>query len=340
MRPTTKDLARAAGVSLATVDRVLNGRRGVTGDTIDRVNRAIGEIGFVRNVSAAALARGRALRLLFLLPGTDDLFLQAVRARIAEANLALAPEMVQLEVRALPSGDPHDIARTVGGIGAGDADGVALMIPQSPQARDAVLRLRDRIPDLVAFVAGQEDLPGVPLVGIDDRAAGRTAARLAGRFLGGGPGAVLVVGETMTLRPEIERRRGFDAVLGEAFPRLRALPSLETHRDAARARRIVATAIANTPDVVAVYALSADARLCLEALAGRPRPAALVVVAHERTPFTERELRAGRVDALIAQDPGHLVRSAVRRLRAGFEGRSPIASQEDIRIEILLPDNL
>lgn len=340
MPPTTKDLARAAGVSLATVDRVLNGRRGVTGDTIERVHRAIGEIGYVRNVSAAALARGRAHRFAFLLPGTDDLFLQAVRARIAEANLALAPEMVQLDVVSPRSGDPHDVARAIGEIAAGDADGVALMIPQSPQARDAVLRLRERIPDVVSFAAGQDDLPGVPRVGIDDRAAGRTAGRLVGRFLGGGPGSVLVVGETMTLRPEIERRHGFDAVLRGAFPRLRALPSLETHRDPARARRIVDTALSNTPDVVATYALSADARLCLDALAPHPRPGPFVVVAHERTPFTERELRAGRVDALIAQDPGHLVRGAVRRLRAGREGRSPIASQEDIRIEILLPDNL
>lgn len=340
MRPTTKDLARAAGVSLATVDRVLNGRRGVTSDTIERVHRAIGEIGFVRNAWAATLARGRAHRFVFLLPGTDDLFLQAIRARIAEVNLALAPEMVQLEVTAIGSGDPHDIAHAIGEIDARHADGVALMIPQSPQARDAVLRLRDRVPDVVSFVAGQDDVPGVPFVGIDDRAAGRTAARLVGRFLCGGPGSVLVVGETMTLRNEIERRHGFDAVLRDAFPRLRALPSLETHRDAIRARRVVETALSNASDVVAVYALSTDARLCLHALAQHARPRPFVVVAHERTPYTERELREGRVDALIAQDPGHLVRSAVRRLRAGREGRSPIASQEDIRIEILLPDNL
>ena len=339
MRPTAKDLARAAGVSLATVDRVLNGRSGVTDDTIERVHRAIGAIGFVRNLSAATLARGRAQRFLFLLPGTDDLFLDAIKARIAEANLALAPEMVQLDVLSLPSGDPHDIAWCIGGIRAGDADGVALMVPESPPARDAILRLRERVPDLVSFVAGQEDLQ-IPLVGIDDRAAGSTAARLIGKFLGARRGSVLVVGETMTLRNEIARRLGFDAVLRRAFPGLRARPSLETHRDAERARRILAAAMANTPDVVAVYAPSTEARLCLQALGERARPDPLVVIAHERTPFTEGELRAGRVDALIAQDPGHLVRSAIRRLRASCEGRSPIASQEDIRIEILLPDNL
>ena len=59
MRPTTKDLAKAAGVSLATVDRVLNGRSGVRKKTVDAVNCAIQEIGFERNQVAATLARKR-----------------------------------------------------------------------------------------------------------------------------------------------------------------------------------------------------------------------------------------------------------------------------------------
>lgn len=40
-RPTTKDLAKAAGVSRATVDRVLNSREGVAKRTVERVNHAI-----------------------------------------------------------------------------------------------------------------------------------------------------------------------------------------------------------------------------------------------------------------------------------------------------------
>ena len=43
---------------------------------------------------------------------------------------------------------------------------------------------------------------------------------------------------------------------------------------------------------------------------------------------------------MIAQNPGHLVRSALRVLRARCDDREPIASQEEIRIEILLRENL
>ena len=58
-RPTTKDLAKVAGVSLATIDRVLNARPGVRQATVERVNKAVKEINFVRDFSAANLARSK-----------------------------------------------------------------------------------------------------------------------------------------------------------------------------------------------------------------------------------------------------------------------------------------
>ena len=45
VKPTTKDLARAAGVSLATIDRVLNDRPGVTFKTKSAVEEAIQKLG-------------------------------------------------------------------------------------------------------------------------------------------------------------------------------------------------------------------------------------------------------------------------------------------------------
>ena len=65
-KPTVNDIARVAGVSLATVDRVLNSRPGVREVTIERVNKAIRELGYVRDQAAANLARGRTYNFLFV----------------------------------------------------------------------------------------------------------------------------------------------------------------------------------------------------------------------------------------------------------------------------------
>lgn len=341
MRPTTKDLAKAAGVSLATVDRVLNDRPGVRGKTVERVNRAIAEIGFVRNLSAANLARRREYRFAFVLPRAGDQFLAEIRARIAEAGEAFAADMIHSRVIAVDETDPRGIVAVLNDLDAQVCDGVAIMAPQTPQLRDALRRLQQRGVHVISFVSDPSGgTDAMDFVGIDNRAAGATAGQLIGRFAGARKGRVLVVAETLQARDSLHRRLGFDAVLRRGFPDLQALPTLETHGDAVRARRVIARVLETVPDIVAAYVLSSEARDPLEAICAGPAPRDMVRVLHERTPFTETALLDGTADAVIAQNPGHLVRSALRILRARCDGRSTLASQEKIRIEILIRENL
>ncbi len=340
MRPTTKDLAIAAGVSLATVDRVLNDRTGVRKDTVDRVVQAIEKIGFTRNLAAANLARGKAYRLLFMLPRTGDQFLAGLVSRIAEANLAFAAEMTRADVVHIHESDPHKIANLLRELDAFHVDGVAIMAPESPQVRDAMGRLAERGIEAVSFISGQTGSSSGNFVGIDNFAAGATAGRLMGRFADRRAGTLLVVAETMHALDSLERRLGFDAVVNFDYQHLTVLPSLETYGDADRTQRILQRCFDSHPDIAGVYVLNSEARLALEILAGQRAKGRPLIIAHERTPFTEAALMADRIDALITQDPGHLVRSAIRILRARCDRRDVLASQERIRIEILLKENV
>ena len=110
LRPTTKDLAKAAGVSRATVDRVLNGRDGVKEKTVERVNLAIKELGFVRNLQAANLAKSQSYRFIFALPSSGDQFLERIVARIEEAQEIFATDHVMCEVQHIDENDPHSIS--------------------------------------------------------------------------------------------------------------------------------------------------------------------------------------------------------------------------------------
>lgn len=340
LRPTTRDLAKAAGVSLATVDRVLNGRAGVHRKTVEAVNQAIESIGFVRNISAANLARGKSYRFIFVLPLSGDEFLQELLARTAEANASFASDMVTVAVRQIHENDPHEIANFLGSLDPAEVDGVAIMAPESPQVRDAMTRLSERGIRALPFISDQMFLDGADFVGIDNRAAGATAGRLLGRFLQREAGRIVVIAESMQSRDSLERRIGFDTVMRDSFPHLTVLPSLETYGDADRTARIIANSYANFPDIVGAYVLGSEARRPLEAVTAANPGLRQVIIAHERTPFTEQALIEGRIDAVIAQNPGHLVRSAIRILRARTDQREPLASQERIRIEILLKENL
>lgn len=340
MRPTTKDLAVEAGVSLATVDRVLNGRSGVRIDTVERVHQAIEKLGFIRNMVAANLARGKSYRFLFLLPRSGDQFLAGLIARIDEANLAFAAEMVRAEVVPIHESDPHQIANLLGQIDPDEVAGVAIMAPESPQVRDAKARLAQRGVDTVSFIAGQADGEHGDFVGIDNHAAGSTAGRLIGRFAPRHAARILVIAETMYARDSLERRLGFDEVINADFPYLTVLPSLETYGEPERTARVIRSSFVSHGQIAGVYILGSEARVALEVLTALPLPKPPVIIAHERTPFTEAALKSCQIDALITQDPGHLVRSAIRILRARHDHREILASQERIRIEILIRENL
>ena len=78
--PTIYDVARAAGVSIASVSRVLNGRRNPRPETRDRVLQAVAELGFVPDGAARALSvrlkevAGVIIRLPWTSRNPEDLF--------------------------------------------------------------------------------------------------------------------------------------------------------------------------------------------------------------------------------------------------------------------------
>ena len=338
--PTTKDLAVAAGVSLATVDRVLNARFGVQTKTILKVNEAAEKIGFVRDISAANLSRSRNYSFLFVLPLLGDQFLGELLINIEEANKAFAAERITVAAKRINVSDPHVVANFLSQINQNDFSGLAIMVPESPQVRDAINHLGERGIKVVQFLSGVPTTTEIDFVGTDNYASGATAASLMRRFLRSDTGKIVVISETMQSLSSIERRLGFDDVMANNSPNISVLPSLETYGDDARAQKIISNMFDNYRDIVGFYVISSEARIPIEIVAQYPQAKTIVHIAHERTPFTEKALMSGELDAVIAQNPGHVVRSALRILRARCDNREPLASQEKIRIEIFLRENL
>jgi LacI family transcriptional regulator len=340
MRPTVNDIAREAGVSLATVDRVLNARPGVRPKTIAAVNDAIARLGYVRDLAAANLARGRAYRMAVLLPETESQFVGTLAAALDEAAAGAAAARMGVEVRRYPAEDMHALAATLSRLGDEGVSGVALMAPETPVLRDAVRGLRARGVPVVALVS---DLPATGrdhYIGIDSAAAGRTAGVLMGRFLGAGPAQAMVLANSMQLRESVERRRGFDEVLQRSFPQVEALQTLETHGSAATLRQVVREMLHHAPGVRGIYSLGSGHRALASTLSELGLLGRLVVIGHELTPHTRAALMAGHIDAVIAQNVGHLARSTLRVLRAKADGMPFDEAQERLRIEIVIRENL
>jgi len=191
---------------------------------------------------------------------------------------------------------------------------------------------------VAAVVSGLPNAPRDGFVGIDSRAAGRTAALLLGRFCGG-VGEVMVVTNSLRSRDSLERRLGFDQVMASDFPGLSTLPTVETFDDPGRMESLV-RACASRANLVGVYSMGSGNAALLEALGRSGRLPVIAVVAHELTPTTRRALQRNEVSAVIAQNLGHVARSALRVLRALADGVEIFEAQERIRIEIVLRENI
>lgn len=92
-KPNLRDVAREAGVSVATVSRVLNAPDVVNVAKRERVQSVIARLGFVRNAAARSINSGRTKIFGALVPTLDsDIFaltLDAMEKQLAELGMSL-----------------------------------------------------------------------------------------------------------------------------------------------------------------------------------------------------------------------------------------------------------
>jgi LacI family transcriptional regulator len=185
------------------------------------------------------------------------------------------------------------------------------------------------------------DLPGSArrhFIGIDNQAAGRSAASLLGRFCPGGK--VGIVAGSLGLRDHRERFEGFSGVMGREFPNLQIVGPLEGYDDDAATEAAVLELVESHPDLAGIYNLGAGNAGLVAALGRTHRAGDIRVVAHELTDTTRGALRAGTLDVVLDQNPDGEIRAAIAAARQ--VALSPMAElhSEPIEIGIFLRDNL
>ncbi|KAB2723086.1 LacI family transcriptional regulator [Ochrobactrum sp. RC6B] len=339
MKPTVHDIARTAGVSLATVDRVLNERPGVRAKTRDRVMAAMNTLGYVRDVGAANLARGRLYQFDFILPDNENTFMLSLRAELQSATERALAERVLINLVLVPAFDEAALVAALDDCATRKPDGVAFVAVDTDPVRAACDRLGEQGVHAVTLVSDLGHSTRTHYVGVDNGAAGRTAARLLGLFANGTEGALAVVAGSLKVRDHQERFEGFTAAMKADFPGREILPVLEGFDEGSRVEKLVAELLDERSDIAGIYSLGAGNSGLVKALArhNSNRP---LVIAHERDSVTSKALTDGIIHAVLAQDAGHEIRSAIRVLKASADRLAIVPGQEHIRIEIFLKDNL
>lgn len=332
MRSTLTDVAREAGVSAATVDRVLNNRPGVRERTRAVVVETARRLGYLPDGQVAPTG---SLRLDFVLPEGTNSFIRTLRAQI-ESQAAARPGL-DLRVRGIEGFHPETLAASLRAL-RGGTDGVGLIALDHPLVREAMRGLAEDGVPVVTLATDVLHVPRTAYVGVDNRQAGRLAGYVLGRLLGDRAAKVALFAGSLSYRGHQEREMGFRAVLAEEFPDLAIVELREVLDDRERAYAEAAALLDRHPDLAGLYNIGAGNPGIARALRERGRAKAVVFLGHELTEGSKPLLLDGTLDGVIDQNPRVEAREALNLLvhaarRLPYEGHPP-------RLHLILKENI
>ena len=334
-RVTLVDVARAAGVSTATVDRVLNNRGGVKSRTCSQVLATAVRLGYLED-SASGVPAGVPITLDFVLPGGTNRFIEGLANQL-ERQSSLS-EGVTVRLHFLKGFTPDELALSLSGL-RGHSQGIGIIGVDHPTVREEIQNLsNDGIP-MLTLVSDISHVPRIGYVGVDNREAGRLAGYLLGRFIGARPGAVALFTGALAYRGHEEREMGFRAVLREHFPGLSIVVHREIHDDPDRAYNETRSILEEYPDLLGLYNIGSGNRGIGRALLEMKCAQKVTFVGHDVTEHTRELLLNGTMDAALDQNPAKEARLAIHCLAAAIRG-TPIPVCPLLRTHIICRENL
>ncbi|QNP69007.1 LacI family DNA-binding transcriptional regulator [Streptomyces roseirectus] len=330
-----REIARQAGLSEATVDRVLNGRGGVRASTEQEVRRAIADLD--RQRTQVRLV-GRTFMLDIVMQAPER-FTTAVRAALEAELPALHPAVLRSRFHFRETGPARETVAALERIARRGSQGVILKAPDAPEVTDAVGRLVDAGIPVVTLVT---DLPAsarLAYVGIDNRAAGATAAYLMGQWLGERPGNVLTSISSGSFRNEEEREMGFRSVMRARHPARVLVEITEGQGLDATQYELVRAALERDPEIRAVYSIGGGNIATVQAFADLGRECA-VFVAHDLDQDNTRLLREQRISAVLHHDLRQDMREACHTVMRAQGALPPAGVVVPSAIQVVTPYNM
>ncbi|KAB8044515.1 LacI family DNA-binding transcriptional regulator [Janthinobacterium aquaticum] len=315
-----KLIALQAGVSLATVDRVIKQRGGVQAATVRRVMQALDEL--QRQSTQVGLA-GRKF-LLDVCMVAPQRFSDAVRSALEAELPSLQPAVLRARLHLHETLEVDALVQLLERIRKNGSHGVLLKAPDVAPVSAAVDRLVAAGIPVVTLVT---DLPAsrrCSYVGIDNRAAGETAAYLLGQWLPRKKQQVLVTLSSNRFHGEEEREMGFRRALRERCRHLEIVEVSEGHGIDGATGVLVHQALARHADIGAVYSIGGGNGAIVQAFASAGRTCH-AFIAHDLDSDNLALLHSGAVQAVLHHDLATDMRRACQELLRAQGALAPLS---------------
>jgi len=319
-RPTVKDVAVAAGVSVATVSRALSGARAVRPELRDAVVQAADRLGYRPHSIAQALRRSRTGAIGMVVPKIENPFFPQL---VGHADRVLQSHNLSL-LLCSSDDDPAIEAKRIAVLAERQIDGLLISPCSQTASATALAEIAERLP----VVQLDQRAPGVrtPFVGVDD--AGGIAA-VTDHLTATGHRRIAFIGADTDNWSGQQRRDGFEAWAATSDPSAlsrMALGDFSREFGHTAARDLLSAdpeidALVCANDLLALGALDAATE------AGRRVPDQLAVAG-----FDDINIATVSRPALttVRQPVAEMVETAIRILLAAIEGNDGEGASETL----------
>ncbi|RYG90947.1 LacI family DNA-binding transcriptional regulator [Loktanella sp. IMCC34160] len=337
-RATIKDVARASGLSTATIDRALNGRTKVREETLRKIAEAAREVGYhARGVLNYRLdASVPELRLGLLLLKEKQPFYKAFRAEAERAIAARTDIRGSVTIRFAQSQSPAEFAELLSELGR-VSDAVAGIAVNHPALDKAVGDLKSK--GVPTFSLLNDFAQGIrrSYIGLNNIKVGRQAAWMLTQTASPGKVAIFVGGNRW--HGHDLREVGFRAFMRENAPgyeTLEALVNLET-------RQLTYEATLNLldrhPDLRGIYVAGGGMEGAIAALREARPPGKVRLVVNEVTPDSRAALLDGYIQMVLVTPLQELCQSTIDlAIKARAEPNETAFEQHFLDPRIVLPE--
>jgi LacI family transcriptional regulator len=340
-RPTITDLARAAGVSVSTIDRVLNGRNPVRRNTAERVLAAAEQIGFyATGAIKQRLGPERPdCKLGFLLQQASRIFYRDLGNALMEASKACTTARIDPKVEFMDDLSSDTVADEILRLGS-RVDALAVVAAQHPKIAQAIDKLGEDGVPVFALISELSSQCGVGYVGLDNWKVGRTAAWMFTHICKK-PGKIGILVGSHRYRCQELNEIGCRSYFREHAPEFQLLEPFSSFEDKRIAEELARDLLEREPDLAGLYIAGGGITGATKAVREMGFAGRLVTIGHELMDITRAALLDGALSIVISHPLQRMASEAVSAMAAAAtNGASKPLPATQLSFEIFTSENL
>jgi LacI family transcriptional regulator len=308
-RPNLDDVAREAGVGVATVGRVVNARGKVSNDKIQRVLLAARKLGYDRSFATPYHALVR-IEVILVRPDTEYF------ARLNEEFLKLSQKVDPLTIvhrSFVDEGKPSTMAKRIREIALARA-GLIVVGQDDPEIAEAVNWARSQGIPVVLLVSPISGAKDVPYVGIDNFGAGRTAGYFMRSMLRNQKGNVITLSHSGLYGNHRQRIAAFSEYFKESDENHHLTCCVMGGDSNEITELALKEVLSKVKNVVGIYNAGGAQKGVERALRHHKRLSQIIYIGHDLSPETRRLLKSNAMFLTIDQMPEQQAQRSIELL--------------------------